>query len=85
LVILLVVTIEQIKFPSRNDSFRVKLGWLIKVKLCGGNGNNVANLNLKLDFNEIKLDNTVQIWMSEQSCRVSDRKKYKIESLYPTW
>jgi hypothetical protein len=33
-------------------------------------------------FNQIKLDNIVQISMSEQTCHISDKKKYKIVSVY---
>jgi hypothetical protein len=46
----------------------------------------INNTWLKTGFlNEIKLDNIVKIWMSEQLCHISDMKKYKMESLYPTW
>jgi hypothetical protein len=36
-------------------------------------------------FNEIKLDNFVQIWMSQLSCHISDRKRYKIKSVHQHW
>jgi hypothetical protein len=35
-------------------------------------------------FKEIQLDSIAQIWMSEQSCHVSGRKKYNSECVYPT-
>jgi hypothetical protein len=35
------------------------------------------------NFNQIKLDNIGQISMSEQTCHISDKKKYKIVAVYP--